>query len=173
VKTIQKETTKEDLHPERYDESLFRKAYKAGMELRKLNEQEKKKRTIIQVIGSILILTLVFFGIRFVVNNKSSDYTVPIVHDIEENFLVKTPSRIYGFDNIDIEIEALSAMAFDPDSGEVLFEKDIDTQRQIASLTKTMTGIITVENMDLNNVITVSEIPAIKRNLSLELDFLF
>ena len=36
------EQTDKELHPERYDESLFKRAYKAGLELKELNEKEKK-----------------------------------------------------------------------------------------------------------------------------------
>jgi len=159
VKEIQKETTNKDLNPERYDEALFRKAYKAGMELKKLTEKEKKKKTTILVCLTILFLAVLSLGIHYFVNNKPPSYTSSVVWDIEENFSIKSPTKIYGFEDIDLEITAKSAIAFNPDSGEIFFAKDIDTRRQIASLTKIMTSMIVMDNMKLDDVITVNEIP--------------
>lgn len=57
------------------------------------------------------------------------------------------PARLY----------AQSAVLMDADSGRVLFEKNGYEQRAMASTTKIMTCILTLENADLDEVVTVSE----------------
>lgn len=159
MKEVQQEKTDQELHPERYDKSLFKRAYKAGMELRKLKEEEKRKKFIIQITLIVISLLLVLGGIYYFLNTKPPTYTTPIVWEIEESFPIKSPTKIYGFEDIDLEITAKSAMAFNPDSGEMFFAKNIDSRRQIASLTKIMTSMIVMDNMSLDDVITVDQIP--------------
>lgn len=148
-----------DLHPERYDESLFRRAYKAGLELRKLNERDRKKKLIFQIAGGIVGLILVVGSIIYISNNRSPKYTKPEVFVTEQDIYVNSPARIYSFENLNPEISAQSILSFNPDSGQIYFFKDVDTRRQIASLTKLMTAIVAMDNMDLDEVITVNEIP--------------
>ncbi len=52
-------------------------------------------------------------------------------------------------------LTAHSAVAFDLNSGTILYSKNLDQQLPIASLTKLMTAIVTVKNADLNAVVTV------------------
>lgn len=52
-------------------------------------------------------------------------------------------------------INAHSAVLFDTKSGKFLFQKDIHKALPIASLTKLMSGVIVVENIDLNSAVTV------------------
>ena len=159
MKEDRQEKKEKELHPERYDKSLFRRAYKAGMELRKLKEEERRKKTIVGIILITLFPFLISSGIYYLVNRKPPVYTAPVVWDVKENFPIKPPTKIYGFEDIDIEITARSAMAFEPSSGEIFFAKDIETKRQIASLTKIMTAMIVMENMKLEDVVTVDQIP--------------
>ena len=159
MKEVEKGRTDKELHPERYDKSLFKRAYKAGVELRKLKEEEKRKKAITGIILIILSLSLLFGGIYYLLNARPPTYTSSIVWEIQENPPIKSPTKIYDFENIDLEITAKSAMAFNPDSGEIFFAKDIDSKRQIASLTKIMTSMIVMENMSLGDVITVDQIP--------------
>lgn len=55
----------------------------------------------------------------------------------------------------DVKISSPSAIVIDSLSGRVLYEKDGYSQRKIASLTKVMTAIVTVENVKLDEVVTV------------------
>lgn len=67
-----------------------------------------------------------------------------------ENTEIKEPDNLY----------ALSACLMDAESGRVLFEKNGEEKRANASTTKTMTLIVTLENADLEDVVTVSEYAA-------------
>lgn len=45
----------------------------------------------------------------------------------------------------------------DMDSGRILFESNSDEKRLIASITKIMTAIVTIENIDINKTVTVGD----------------
>jgi D-alanyl-D-alanine carboxypeptidase (penicillin-binding protein 5/6) len=159
VEEKKNQKTDKDLHPERYDESLFKRAYKAGLELKKLNDKEKKNKFILQISLGLATLLIIFVLVIYFLNQRPPQYTSPVVWNKKDIVQIYNPNSIYGFDNFNTDILAESALAFNPDSGEILFAKDIDTRRQIASLTKIMTSIVVMENMELDDVITVDEIP--------------
>ena len=50
-----------------------------------------------------------------------------------------------------------AAILINMDTGKVLFERRADVRRPMASTTKIMTGILILENMDLNTPITISQ----------------
>lgn len=52
---------------------------------------------------------------------------------------------------------ALSACLMDAESGRILFGKEEETRRANASTTKIMTLILTLENADLNEIVTISD----------------
>jgi len=58
------------------------------------------------------------------------------------------------------QLYAQSAVLLDADSGRVLFEKNGYEQKPMASTTKIMTLIVTLENAHLDEVVTVSEYAA-------------
>ncbi len=66
-------------------------------------------------------------------------------------------SNVYANSNNidDVKISSPSAIVIDSLSGRVLYEKDGYSKRKIASLTKVMTAIVTVENVKLDEVVTV------------------
>ncbi|MFH1375777.1 MAG: D-alanyl-D-alanine carboxypeptidase family protein [Patescibacteria group bacterium] len=54
-------------------------------------------------------------------------------------------------------VDAASALVLDLGSGKILFEKNSQDARAIASLTKLMTAVVARENFDLTEVVTVSK----------------
>lgn len=56
-----------------------------------------------------------------------------------------------------LSVSARSAVLMDSDSGRVLYEKDKDNPRLIASITKIMTGILAIESGKLKDTVTVGE----------------
>jgi D-alanyl-D-alanine carboxypeptidase (penicillin-binding protein 5/6) len=54
------------------------------------------------------------------------------------------------------DISAPSAILADLDTGQVLFAKDVDAQRPIASLTKVMTALLVLEETDPADIVTVA-----------------
>ncbi len=61
-----------------------------------------------------------------------------------------------------LELQAQAALAIKTDGSRVYFNKNIETQRPVASLTKLMTAIIVLENYDLDEIIKIP-LSAIKR----------
>jgi D-alanyl-D-alanine carboxypeptidase len=57
----------------------------------------------------------------------------------------------------DPAIEAQAALVFEPEKDKILYQKNIEQVLPIASLTKLMTAIIVLENMNLDQVVTVSQ----------------
>ena len=74
--------------------------------------------------------------------------------------LVMRRSTVLGVDEIDNELYALSAVLLDGESGRVLYEKNGDVARPMASTTKIMTCIIALEYGDLDSIVTVSKYAA-------------
>lgn len=55
------------------------------------------------------------------------------------------------------EFSALSVLAYDIESNQLLYEKEIKKKLPLASLTKIMTAIVAIENEDLEELVTVSK----------------
>ena len=55
-----------------------------------------------------------------------------------------------------LEVTSKSAILMDEDSGRILYAKNIDDKRLIASTTKIMTAILTLEHCELTDTATVS-----------------
>lgn len=62
------------------------------------------------------------------------------------------PINVFG-----LSVSSRSACLIDSDSGRILYEKDKDTPRLIASITKIMTAIIAIESNRLDEEVTVGE----------------
>ncbi len=54
-------------------------------------------------------------------------------------------------------LTAKSALAFDYESGTVLYSKNLDEKLPIASLTKLMTAIVVLEEADFNEIVTIKK----------------
>ncbi len=54
-------------------------------------------------------------------------------------------------------ISASSMIAMDLDNDYIYYEKNIDEKRLIASITKILTAIVTIENIDINKTVTVNK----------------
>ena len=64
----------------------------------------------------------------------------------------------YKVDNVsDLDIKAKAAVAFDVGTNMILFDKNSKERMSIASLTKMMTALVVLENVDLNGVVTISK----------------
>lgn len=57
--------------------------------------------------------------------------------------------------------KASSAMIYDLNSGSVIYQKDADTKRSIASINKLMTALVIMESHKPNEVVTIKDLPAL------------
>lgn len=93
------------------------------------------------------------------------DYTEPVKFPLTETLSqpylegFKTPS-FFPIRDWSVKIEdigAISALAIEPFTQKVLYHKNIFDPRPIASLTKLMTALVVIDEMDLKSVVRISE----------------
>lgn len=64
----------------------------------------------------------------------------------------------YGASSKDTpELEATTAILIDAKTGEILFSKNKDVQMAPASMTKIMTALLAIENLDMDTVVTIDD----------------
>ena len=85
---------------------------------------------------------------------------IPTIFEDSENIL---PKRDWTAPFL--ELEAQTALAIKTDGSRVYYNKNIEAQRPIASLTKLMTAIVVLENYDLNQIVKIP-LNAVKRESS-------
>ncbi|MBT3864568.1 D-alanyl-D-alanine carboxypeptidase [Candidatus Peregrinibacteria bacterium] len=79
------------------------------------------------------------------------------IHKLDfHNLLSASPIPIKKDTFVSPVIEAKSSVAIDNQTGEVLFEKNGNARRQIASITKLMTATIILEENNLQDIVTIS-----------------
>lgn len=60
-------------------------------------------------------------------------------------------------ENADYDISAKSAIAYSPETGEIVYEKNAYEKMSMASTTKIMTALLTAENCELDEYVTVTQ----------------
>ena len=111
------------------------------------------KLRIDQYATILLVLFLTFFRFDIPINDPSTNFLE----------LIKPPpaaaSLIVPIPKPDPqpipEISAQAVMIYDPNHGAILYQKNAQQPLPIASLTKMMTGLLVVENYDLNEIVTI------------------
>lgn len=63
----------------------------------------------------------------------------------------------YSFGSENLNLNALSAVLIDSDTGNILYEKNINKKMYPASTTKILTAILAIENLDLDKIIVVTK----------------
>ncbi len=101
-------------------------------------------KVITLMLTVVLMLEVIYPQLVFATENKNSS----------------EPDNLY----------ALSACLMDAETGRILFAKDADTKRANASTTKIMTLIITLENGNLDDLVTVSQYAARQPDVQLNIN---
>ena len=91
-------------------------------------------------------------GDKFNLQERNLNYYLDNIN--QENSLQPLPSIIKGV--ADFNVEAKSALVLDVETDAVLYSKNSNEKMAIASLTKIMTALIVLENVNLNDTITIS-----------------
>ncbi len=91
-------------------------------------------------------------GDKFNSQDRNWNYYLDNIN--RENPLQPLPSKIKGA--ADFNIEAKSALVLDVETDFVLYSENSNEKMPIASLTKIMTALIILENIDLNDTVTIS-----------------
>lgn len=114
----------------------------------KLKNVKAVKRLIF--LFSIVILLMIIIG----VSKKNKETQKKMVNNNEENIAADSKSLEQ------LRLYAQAAVLMDADSGRVLYEKNAQEELAMASTTKIMTLIVTLENADLNDIVSVSSYAA-------------
>jgi len=170
-KKVVKKSKEKNLPDERYDEKLFKQAYKAAKEAKESERKEKKKKNVLKVLLFISISITLIFGTLTVLSflKPKSEYLQTGQYPSSNTFIYFKEEEIFESKNDEIpvtEISALSAILFNPDTGDILYEKEIKEKRYIASLTKILSTIVVLEAFPLDEVIEVS-----RENIPEDLDW--
>ena len=84
--------------------------------------------------------------------------TVALTVIIALTMMLGTSVCAYGASSKDApELEATTAILIDAKTGEILFSKNKDVQMAPASMTKIMTALLAIENLDMDTVVTIDE----------------
>lgn len=165
-----------NLPDERYDEKLFKQAYKAGLEARELEKKQKRKKIILKVGGIVLTLVVIVSTIVLLLslkeekieyieaNSFSKQVQLTQISNLVE---VSSPPLMISTNNI----SAQSALVFDPSSGSVIYEKNSNERRPIASITKLLSVLVVLETFDIEESIEVS-LENIPENLDWQLELM-
>jgi len=84
--------------------------------------------------------------------NVISSFVISASQGVNPDFL---PIRDWNVD--EPEVKAKAALVFESDKDKILYQKNIEEVLPVASLTKLMTGLIVLENLDLGQTAVVSQ----------------
>ena len=78
-------------------------------------------------------------------------------------------TQVHG-EELNLAENAKSAILIETSTGEILYQKNANEQRLIASTTKIMTAVVAIENKNLDDVVTVGEevLPMYGSNIYIE-----
>lgn len=110
-------------------------------------------------IKKYIIVSVLLFSI-FVGSIAQIIKAAPDTTEEKAETTIKEPSNLY----------ARSACLMDADTGRVLFEKDGQNQMPMASTTKIMTLIVTLEYANLEDIVTVSSLAARQPDVQLNIN---
>lgn len=170
---VKKEKTLPD---ERYDEKLFKQAYKAGLEARELEKKQKRKKIFLKVGGVVLTVIVIVATILLLLSFRKEKIEYIEANSFSKQVQLTEISNLEGVSSPPLmittnNISALSALVFDASSGSVIFEKNSNERRPIASITKLLSVLVVLENFDIEESIEVS-LENIPENLDWQLELM-
>ncbi len=111
---------------------------------------------MLPLLVSLVILVVVVAALVGVAQGASATATSLSVEDAQTSSFTVSAKDLGDFVDTAPKIVSPSAIVIEADSGKVLYERNADLQRPMASTTKIMTAILVLENMDLAATVTVS-----------------
>jgi len=125
---------------------------------KKRREQRRAKRPVritVTILLAALVLLFLFSSI-YVLSASGGDQGLRVIHLPASN-LTDFEELTMAADGISVpDIPALAAILVEPATGDVLYEKNADQSVPMASTTKVMTAIVTLEHANLEDSTTVS-----------------
>jgi len=106
----------------------------------------------------IIFVALTTSGKQTSTIKQNKDLSEQVKKDeIEKNKKLYQPQKTDNTSEADIVINAQSAIVFDPDSGEIKFQKNPNVQLAPASITKIATISVALENLKTDQLIEISQ----------------
>ncbi|MDX9738951.1 MAG: hypothetical protein RBT33_01115 [Candidatus Dojkabacteria bacterium] len=156
--TVNKEKVLPD---ERYDEKLFKQAYKAGLEAKEFEKKKSKKKKIL-FFSSVLLSTALLVGLSlFLLSFRKEKFeyvesALPSQQSVYSSITEDAQLKGIPLSISTNSITARSVLVFDSESGTVIFEKDSSERGSIASITKLLSVIVALESFNIDDSIEVS-----------------
>ena len=149
------------LPDERYDEKLFKQAYKAGLEAKELEKKNSKKKKLFTLslisLSVLLLVVLIFFLLSLRKDTLEYVESVsPTNHSVYVPILYEEKLKSIPLSISPSNISAQSALVFDSKSGSVIFEKNSTERKSVASITKLLSVIVALETFNIEDSIEVS-----------------
>lgn len=138
----------------KYDERLFRQAYKANIKARELDSKKEEKSKILKLLGiaGILVLIITIIIINPFRKEKPEYLTYKPIKEYQYSPIPLPELGVKKDMNIpsDINVTAKSILVYDLDNNIVLYQKDARNKLPMASLTKIMTSMLSLELYSIN-----------------------
>ena len=156
--TVSKEKV---LPEERYDEKLFKQAYKAGLEAKELEKKKSKKKKLL-IFSLTLLSTFLLVGLTlFLLSIRKERFEYiesifPSQQNVYTSIIEDTELKSIPLSISANSITAQSVLVFDRESGSVIFEKDSTERKSIASITKLLSVTVALESFNIEDSIEVS-----------------
>ncbi len=149
------------LPDERYDRELYKQAVRAAKQAKEVEKRSKRRKKFKRISLYILISVLLGLGIYI---------SLPFLKPKPQYLTVNEIPTYLQYEGIDGEslsssskkvisptdITSQGAIVFNPSNGDVLYEKNIDDKKSVASLTKLLSAIVVLETFQLDETINVS-----------------
>jgi D-alanyl-D-alanine carboxypeptidase len=155
----------------RYDRELFKKAVRAAKQAKEEERKRKARERIKKIVAFTMLSILLTLGIYFLVTSikPKEEYILSLPIPKESTFKDIQGESITPSIDKEINVKEISskgAIAFNPVSGDILYEKNIDERMSVASLTKLISSIVILETFSPQEVINVS-----RENIPNDLDW--
>lgn len=145
----------------RKDAKLFQKEYRKARREKEKKQREKKKTYFIKGFLFLIISLLLSYSVFSL---------LPLLEPKEKYIETGRYTKVTEYEEINgeilhvyedgkigsLDISAKSALLFNPVNGSILFKKNIDERRAIASLNKILSAIVILEKYPLDLVIDVN-----------------
>jgi D-alanyl-D-alanine carboxypeptidase (penicillin-binding protein 5/6) len=116
-----------------------------------LSVRRGRWRALLFFVSSLMMAGVVLAGAVQTPASAAQYYLDP-----QTSSITVTASELGGFADTPPAVTSPSALVANLGTGKVLYEKDAQSRRPMASTTKIMTAIVVLENMDLDTQLTVS-----------------
>lgn len=144
---------------------------------------QRSRRTVFAMILIVALLAAQVCALAYIAEEHSPTIAYVPLHTAQTHALTDGAPFIRAVDNVpagikqayfgrmpEVDIYAQSAIVIDYDTGDAIYEKDADTLRAPASMTKVMTAYIIFEELESGNLTLDTKITISNKNANISKD---